>query len=233
MLNSLEQCCYFFFFKANSRSTSCLNSLFPICCIIQIMARKLNPDMSYLEIEKSLQKKKGKGFSEIEELPFDVSRERKSGHSSNGLNLVRPVPKKGMTSQANEKSVKKEDKRPSLPDRKAVGSSRGGVPNVILRKPSLFDDDESETSSRFNISPNLALKMAKERQKETFSDMTLLRKPELTNTNPILDRENGISDGSPSEIDNETDEENLTLKEKPEPLNPSSYNEKGFESSVS
>lgn len=199
------------------------------------MTRKSNPEASYLEIEKSFQKKKGKGLSnEIEELPFDVSVERKIVSSLNGLNLARPVPKKGVKFQSSEQSVKKEDQKPRQPATKSVDSSRGSEPNVILRKPSLFNDDGNETHSRFNIRPNLSLKMGKEREKKSFSDITLLKKPELLNANPDLNGENGTSGGSPTGIDNETDKENIknfTLMRKPEPPIPGSHNDQGFESS--
>ncbi|KAM2779402.1 hypothetical protein COP1_014679 [Malus domestica] len=57
--------------------------------------------------------------------------------------------------------------------------TKGSVPNVILRKPSLFNEDDIEdVLSRLRIKPNLSLKMRVEQPKEKFSDMTLLRKPQ-------------------------------------------------------
>lgn len=201
----------------------------PKLTLAKMMVRKSNPDISCLEIEKSFQKKKGKGMSnDIEELPFDVSGERKSASSLNGLNLVRPVPKKGVKFQSSEQSIEKKDQRSRQPVTKTVDSSQGSVLNVILRKPSLFNDNGSETYSRFNMRPNLSLKMGKEREKKSFSDITLLKKPERLNENSGLEGENGKSSGTSAGSDCEPDEENIkksTLVPKPELPSRRSHND--------
>lgn len=148
------------------------------------MGKKANPDSSYLEIEKNFHKKKGK-LVEIKEVPFDGSKE---SSSLDGLNLVRPVPKKGFTSKADDKLP--EMKKPSQRVRKAVGSStKGSVPNVILRKPTVFNEDGvGEKPSRLRIKPNLSLKMGNVQVKDKFSDMTLLRKPEPVSVNKVTEK---------------------------------------------
>jgi hypothetical protein len=152
--------------------------------VIQIMGRKANTDSSYLEIEKNFNKKKGK-LVEIKEVPFDGSKE---SSSLDGLNLVRPVPKKGFTSKADDKPP--EMKKPIQRVRKAVGSStKGSIPNIILRKPTMFNEDGlGEKQSRLRIKPNLSLKMGNGQVKDKFSDMTLLRKPEPVSVNKVIEK---------------------------------------------
>ncbi|KAE8055291.1 hypothetical protein FH972_012142 [Carpinus fangiana] len=156
----------------------------PKLTLAKIMGRKANPDASYLEIEKNFSKRKGK-LVEIKEVPFDGSKE---SSSLDGLNLVRPVPKKGFTSKADDKLP--EMKKPSQRVRKSVGSStKGSVPNVILRKPTVFkEDDLGEKQSGLRIKPNLSLKMGNGQGKDKFSDMTLLRKPEPVSVNKVTEK---------------------------------------------
>ncbi|XP_050227856.1 uncharacterized protein LOC126677337 [Mercurialis annua] len=177
----------------------------PKLTLAKIMARKANPDVSFLEVEKSFYKNKGK-IVEIKELPFDVSDNKKpsnslegiaeqpasnslegivkkpASNSLEGLNLVRPVPKGGVRFQVDEKPVSQEIKRPSKPVGRDVDNTKRTVPNVILRKPALFVEDDEEykpsSKSKVRIMPNLTLKMLNDQDKKNFSDMTLLRKPE-------------------------------------------------------
>lgn len=163
------------------------------------MGRKLNPDLSYLEIEKLMERKKGKALDEdIEEVPFDVSDEKKTTKSTRGLNLVRPVPKKGTKFEANDKSVEPEAKNSMPPVKKPTQKSRSSVPDVILRKPSSYyvDDGENGKYSMLRMKPNLSLKMGKETQKDRFSDITLLKKPEPMTDEPKLGKENGQYDSN-------------------------------------
>ncbi|XP_021651592.2 uncharacterized protein LOC110643512 isoform X2 [Hevea brasiliensis] len=153
----------------------------PKLTLAKIMARKANPNVSYLEVEKSFYENKGK-IVEIRELPFDVSKDKKPSNSLDGLNLVRPVPKVGFKVQADGKPVATVIKKPSQPVGKAMDNTKRSVPNVILRKPAMFveDDveDKSTSRSKMRIKPNLTLKMRNDQAKGKFSDMTLLRKPE-------------------------------------------------------
>ncbi|XP_050376144.1 uncharacterized protein LOC126793618 isoform X1 [Argentina anserina] len=170
----------------------------PKLTLAKILGRKANPEASYMDIEKSFYKNKGK-IVEIKEVPFGVPKNAeadkpleglelgrpvvpKKVKSSplDGLNLARPVPKKGVKFEVDDKPRGSEVRKLSRPVApKAVESSKGSVPNVILRKPSLFsEDDVDDTRPRLRIKPNLSLKMRIEQPKEQFSDMTLLRKPE-------------------------------------------------------
>ncbi|KAK6137623.1 hypothetical protein DH2020_028649 [Rehmannia glutinosa] len=187
----------------------------PKVTLAKIMGRKSNPDLSYLEIEKLLDKNKGKALSEeIEDIPLDLPDEKKSTISIQGLNLVRPVPKKGTKFEVTNKPVEADAKNASQPVKKATKETKSSVPNVILRKPSLFNEDDGANgkSSRFGMKPNLTLKMGKEPQKERFSDITLLKKPEPMT---ISTEEN-----SQSEIgDKDLKYDAVTLSEKPEMMN--------------
>lgn len=171
----------------------------PKVTLAKIMGRKLNPDMSYLEIEKLLEKKKGKRLDEdIEEIPFDVSDGRKLENSVQGLNLVRPVPKKGTKFEAADKPVDSQAKNPNPPVTKPTKGTKSSVPDVILRKPSSYyvNDAEGGNSSLLSLKPNLSLKMGKESQKDRFSDITLLKKPEPMMAESKSEEGNGHSDGN-------------------------------------
>ncbi|KAL4602777.1 hypothetical protein ACB092_10G078100 [Castanea dentata] len=158
----------------------------PKLTLAKIMGRKANPDASYLEIEKKFYKKKGK-LVEIKEVPFDGSKEVRTSSSLDGLDLVRTVPKKGFAFKADDKPM--EIKKPSKPVGKAVGSNKSSIPNVILRKPTVFnEDDVGEKPSRLRIKPNLSLKMGNGQVKDRFSDMTLLRKPEPVIVNQSIEK---------------------------------------------
>lgn len=147
------------------------------------MARKVNPDASFVEVEKSFYKNKGK-IPDIESIPLDWSKEEKKKKSSSldGLDLVKPVPRNGVKFETSETPVMKKPnpslKKP-LEAAQVAAPPKRTLPNVILRKPSSYyvnsdDDDES----KLRLKPNLTLKMRNERENERFSDMTLLRKPE-------------------------------------------------------
>ncbi|OVA09476.1 Ribosomal protein S1 [Macleaya cordata] len=151
----------------------------PKLTLAKVMGRKSNPDVSYLEIEKSFRNKKGALDNEIVDLPFDDGTGK--SNSLNGLNLVRPVPKKGVKFQVDSKSDKKLNPSPSLGFKVVDSSTKSrSTPNVMLRKPSSFqeDDIDIEKHSRMKIRPNLVLKMSKDKAKDNYSDIKLLKKPE-------------------------------------------------------
>ncbi|KAC9177477.1 hypothetical protein E3N88_46237 [Mikania micrantha] len=154
--------------------------------------------MSYLEIEKLYNKKGLKAFSDIEEVPFDVNDVKKKPNdsldglnlnrpvpkkgvkfetkdSSGGLNLARPVPKKGVNFETNDKPVTPEVKRPNQPLVEAPSDPMPSVPNVELRKPTTFIDDDGLTTMRPR--PNLSYKVNKEEENDRLTDMTMVRKP--------------------------------------------------------
>ncbi|XP_060180061.1 uncharacterized protein LOC132609884 [Lycium barbarum] len=174
----------------------------PKLTLAKIISRKTNPETSYLEVEESFGKKKG----EIAEVPFDASKEKKSLNSSNGLNLVRPVPKKGVKFEVDDKPIKTEGDKQSQPISRPQVSRKSSVPNVILRKPSLYSEEEYE-SAKYKIKPNLTLKMGKELKPEKFSDVTLLKKPEPMRISSDDSEKNGQSSDKSSDV---------TLLKKPE-----------------
>ncbi|XP_021290148.1 uncharacterized protein LOC110421029 [Herrania umbratica] len=166
----------------------------PKLTLAKIMGRKANPEASYIEIEKAFYKNKGK-IIEVEEVPFDVEKKSPTS-SSDGLNLVRPVPKKGIKFKADDNPTISEIKRPTLSDGKTVDSAKKGrVPNVILRKPTLVNEDDVEDLPRFRIKPNLSLKMRNKKAKDHFSEMTLLRKPEPMSVDTSHDKKQDSEDG--------------------------------------
>ncbi|XP_047943324.1 uncharacterized protein LOC125190157 isoform X2 [Salvia hispanica] len=178
----------------------------PKITLAKIMGRKSNPDVSYLEIEKLLDKKKGRALDEgVEEIPFDLPGQKKSVKSVQGLNLVRPVLKKGSKFEETAKPVETSAKSPiSRPMKKASEASqetKSSVPDVILRKPRSFNEDDGASgSTRFGMRPNLSLRMGNEPQKERFSDITLLRKPApLTSGSAV-----GEEDSRPNSLDSKT-----------------------------
>ncbi|EOA39729.1 hypothetical protein CARUB_v10008376mg [Capsella rubella] len=189
----------------------------PKLTLAKIVARKVNPEATFVEIEKSFYKNKGK-IAEVEEIPLDWSKDtKKKSTSLDGLKLVKPVPKDGVKF---EKPVMKKPnpvmKKPTAAPVAAPKVQR--LPNVILRKPSSFyvsnDDDEE---SKLRLKPNLTLKMRNERENERFSDMTLLRKPEPVNVD-AEEEEKTLSDGLTMEGGEQEDGtySQYTLLEKPE-----------------
>ncbi|XVF52862.1 hypothetical protein PTKIN_Ptkin05aG0052500 [Pterospermum kingtungense] len=187
---------------------------------LQIMGRKANPEASYIEIEKSFYKNKGK-IVEVEEVPFDVEKKSSTTTSSDGLNLVRPVPKKGIKFKADDdKPSVSEIKRPTLSDGKAVdGGKKGMLPNVMLRKPTVVNEDDVEDKpSRFWMKTNLSQKMGNEKLKEDLSDMTLLRKPEPMSVDTSLDKKQDYDDSVGMEKEKEVEDRigDFSLLKKPE-----------------
>uniref|UniRef100_A0A9I9CLX7 S1 motif domain-containing protein n=1 Tax=Cucumis melo TaxID=3656 RepID=A0A9I9CLX7_CUCME len=162
----------------------------PKLTLAKIMSKKMNPDASYLEVEKSFYQKKGKS-SEVEELSLD------------GLNLIRPQLKKEMKLKAANKPPGPDIKKPSQAVGKVPVSPKGRVPNVILRKPTIYNEDDVEDKpSRLRMKPNLSLKMSNVLTKEKYSDMTLLRKPEPMTSNEVIDEEKLSGDGYVDNVEN-------------------------------
>ncbi|EPS59796.1 hypothetical protein M569_15009, partial [Genlisea aurea] len=92
----------------------------PKLTMAKIMGKKLYPDLSYLEIEKLLEKRKGKPLHEdVEEVPFDVTGRNKPRGvgSARELNLVRPVPPKGAKFEAAGESAKTKMPQPQPTNR--------------------------------------------------------------------------------------------------------------------
>nr|GMD81410.1 30S Ribosomal protein [Ipomoea batatas] len=130
----------------------------PKLTLAKIMGKRSNPDMSYLEIEESFRKNKGKVFgNDIEEVPFDVSTKRGSLNSKNELNLVRPVPKEGFEFDIDDKEpIETREIKQSKQISRPVENSESSVPNVILRKPTVAEENTgSVKTSSFGMKPNL------------------------------------------------------------------------------
>ncbi|CAN4075941.1 unnamed protein product [Withania somnifera] len=183
----------------------------PKLTLAKIISRKTNPETSYLEVEESFGKKKGKASGEIVEVPFDASKEKEPLNSSNGLNLVRPVPNKGVKFEVDDKTLKTVGDKQNQSISRPAGSRKSIVPNVLLRKPSLYSEEDE--SPKFKIKPNLMLKMGKELKNEMFSDVTLLKKPEPMMISSDNSEKNGQSSDKSSDV---------TLLQKPEPMRISS-----------
>ncbi|XP_027341372.1 uncharacterized protein LOC113854539 isoform X2 [Abrus precatorius] len=196
----------------------------PKLTLAKIMGRKANPNASYLDIEKAFYKK-GK-IVEVEEVPFEGSKGGKLSGKLDGLNLARPVPVKGVKFKADDNKPVVEIKKPVRTDKMVGDVRKTSVPNVILRKPTVYkEDDDEDKSSRLRIRPNLSLKMRDEQVKDKFSDMTLLRKPEppvaknadtVEEPKTCLD-DQGDNDGELKVWNEELIDEigNLTLLERP------------------
>ncbi|CAF2082770.1 unnamed protein product [Brassica rapa subsp. narinosa] len=196
----------------------------PKLTLAKIVARKVNPEASFVEVEKSFYKNKGK-LPDIESIPLDWSKEdtktKKKPTSLDGLNLVKPVPRDGVKFEASDKPVVKKPnfslKKPLDAAPVATPPPKRTLPNVILRKPSSYyvsnDDDEE---SKLRLKRNLTLKMRNDRENERFSDMTLLRKPEPVSVNAEEEspEDKVLSDGLTVEEDVVYSE--YTLLEKPE-----------------
>ncbi|CAG7868694.1 unnamed protein product [Brassica rapa] len=167
----------------------------PKLTLAKIVARKVNPEASFVEVEKSFYKNKGK-LPDIESIPLDWSKEDKKKPTSpslDGLNLVKPVPRDGVKFEASDKPVVKKpnfslkkplDAAAAAPVAAAATPPKRTLPNVILRKPSsYYVNNEEEDESKLRLKRNLTLKMRNDRENERFSDMTLLRKPEPVSVN--------------------------------------------------
>ncbi|CAL9214753.1 unnamed protein product [Arabidopsis halleri] len=195
----------------------------PKLTLAKIVARKVNPEASFVEIEKSFYKNKGK-IPEVEEIPLDWSndKKKKSTSSLDGLKLVKPVPKDGVKF---EKPVMKKPspvlKKPLVEAAAPVAAPKvQRLPNVILRKPSSFytsNNDADDEESKLRLKPNLTLKMRNERENERFSDMTLLRKPEPVSVD-AKEEDKPLSDDLTMEEGEQEDGtySQYTLLEKPE-----------------
>lgn len=177
------------------------------------MGRKANPDASYLDIEKAFYKNGGK-IVRVKEVPFEGSKRGKSSTKLDDIGLVRPVPAKGMEFRTDDGKPALEIKKPVRKENSEGGVRKSSVPNVILRKPTVFKDDGDEDTlvARLRMRPNLSLKMGDEQVKDKFSDMTLLRKPE-----PLVAKNTGTVEVSVSSVDDQGNNEGefKTMNEEP------------------
>ncbi|CAH8382911.1 unnamed protein product [Eruca vesicaria subsp. sativa] len=205
----------------------------PKLTLAKIVARKVNPEASFVEVEKSFYKNKGK-LPDIETIPLDWSKEdekkqkKPTSSSLGGLNLVKPVPRDGVKFEttSDKPVVKKPNSALKKPLETAAAAApvsaatppKRTLPNVILRKPSSYyvNNEDDDEESKLRLKRNLTLKMRNDRENERFSDMTLLRKPEPVSVNAEEEspEDKVLSDGLTMEEDVVYSE--YTLLEKPE-----------------
>lgn len=183
------------------------------------MARKSNPDVSYLDVEKALEKKKNK----LEDVIVDFSSEAKrpsaspkSTYSSTqkegqkmpigrNLNLSRPTMGKAMQATSSDKNQMFLQTKPN--QMQGSTSNKGSSSEITLRKPSIYQGDDYEGQSTLKFKPNLFLKMRKG-SSENLSNMTLLKKPEVMKVSSNSDQENVPSDGFMQASSTETEGQN-------------------------
>ncbi|EFH66205.1 predicted protein [Arabidopsis lyrata subsp. lyrata] len=163
----------------------------PKLTLAKIVGRKVNPEASFIEIEKSFYKNKAP-------VPKD------------GVNLEKPVMKKP------NPVLKKPLEAAAVP---VAAPKVQRLPNVILRKPSSFyASNDNDEESMLRLKPSLTLKMRNERENERFSDMTLLRKREPVSVEDENAEDKLLSDGLTVEEGEQEDGtySEYTLLEKPE-----------------
>ncbi|XP_010934713.1 uncharacterized protein [Elaeis guineensis] len=180
----------------------------PKLTLAKIMARKANPGVSYLDVEKSFKKNKGKLDDYMINVPSDMTVEGQPSGSPNRTYLLSQkgannMPQDGMLNLSRplmNKVIKatRPDEKPAVTEKQPnhfSGDSVQKSSNIALRKPTVFQDDDAEIDSKLKIKPNLFLKM-KKGLSEYSSNVTLLKKPEVLKTPLNSDQENAPSDGS-------------------------------------
>ncbi|WOK94859.1 hypothetical protein Cni_G03564 [Canna indica] len=163
----------------------------PKLTLAKIMARKSNPDVSYLDVEKAFRKNKGKLDDYMINIPSDVKMEdmpsaplKKDNTSDQKvaqnvmdgkINLSRPMMNRGIEAmRSTEKSIMIQTQKSQI-----VGNIVDkNVPNVSLRKPSITQDDDIEMNSKFKTKPNILFQMRK-KSSEDLCNVPLLKKPEV------------------------------------------------------
>ncbi|WOG90262.1 hypothetical protein DCAR_0209505 [Daucus carota subsp. sativus] len=215
----------------------------PKLTLAKIMGKKYDPDISDLEIEKMFYKKGGKGMTyDISEVTFDVPKKRQiqSSRSLDGLNLVRPMPKKGVKFEVDNKPNVSGLKRPSLPAVRVVNSTKVRAPDVTLRKPSVYSEDDTGTSKASTSKNRYSMSIDKGKGKvnvqDKYSDITLIRKPELlsfneenkqvSSGNADAEVSNIVEQNSVKNILESTKQNNFELVGKPQMLDNDSEEEK-------
>ncbi|XP_038971106.1 uncharacterized protein LOC103719423 isoform X2 [Phoenix dactylifera] len=182
----------------------------PKLTLAKIMARKANPDVSYLDVEKSFKKNKGKLDDCMINVPLDMTVE---GQHSGSPNRTYLSSQKGAESMPQEGTLKlsrplmnrvikatRPDEKPAVTEKQPnhiPGNSvqKSGISDIALRKPTVFQDDDIEINSKMKIKPNLFLKM-KKGSSEYSSNITLLNKPEVMKMPLNSDQENVSFDAS-------------------------------------
>lgn len=145
------------------------------------MARKDNPHVSYLDVEKSFRKGNGKLDDIMPDMPLDTS--SLPSHRVHDLprqskpNLSRPpvMNKATKSNLLDEKPFPVQGGEKQLP---GDVNEKTSTANISLRKPFVFHDDDVEAdSSKLKIKPNLFFK-TRTNPTQSSKEVTLLKKPE-------------------------------------------------------
>ncbi|KAK1267618.1 hypothetical protein QJS04_geneDACA000464 [Acorus gramineus] len=172
----------------------------PKLTLAKIMARKSNPEVTPLDVEKSFSKKNEGGPVEGSiKLPpprrlLDSSKSAgffaQKALAEKNLLLSRPA----MNSGTNNGGV---DGNPASRPAQLDEKVEEGSLNVRLRKPTVFRGDDGETDKALDLrmKPNLFLKMRKGTIDDA-SDVTLLKRPEVVRVTVNDDKGNAASSDS-------------------------------------
>ncbi|KAJ8498974.1 hypothetical protein OPV22_009526 [Ensete ventricosum] len=184
----------------------------PKLTLAKIMARKSNPDVSYLEVEKSFRRNKGKLDDYVINVPEDMrvkqppsvsSKKADTSNKKNArnvtvegqVNLFRPTMNRGIQAMRPPEKPTAIQTQPN----QILGDTedRSTDPNISLRKPSIAQDDDIEMNSKLKFKPNLVLKMRKNTS-ENISNVSLLKKPEVVKV-PLGSEQESVSSGNSSQ----------------------------------
>ncbi|XP_009398552.1 uncharacterized protein LOC103983107 isoform X1 [Musa acuminata AAA Group] len=184
----------------------------PKLTLAKIMARKSNPDVSYLEVEKSFRRNKGKLDDYMINVPEDMrvkqppsvsSKKEDTSNKKNAqnvtvegqVNLSRPTMNRGIRAMRPPEKPTSIQSQPN----QILGDTedRSTDPNISLRKPSITQDDDIEMNSKLKFKPNLVLKMRKNTS-ENISNVSLLKKPEVVKV-PLGSEQESVSSGNSSQ----------------------------------
>ncbi|KAG0474673.1 hypothetical protein HPP92_014359 [Vanilla planifolia] len=157
----------------------------PKLTLAKILSRKENPDVSYLDVEKSFRKNKGKLDGTLD-MPSTLhsgeehsvqSQKPKELLKQKELNLSRPLMGKV------PKSKKDDENNTSIgiQENNLLGNIqlRNAPSSISLRKPSVFRDDIMKAqNTKLKTKPNLCLKTSTSAA-QTYGEITLLKRPEF------------------------------------------------------
>ncbi|XP_072995381.1 uncharacterized protein [Typha latifolia] len=198
----------------------------PKLTLAKIRARKSNPDATFLDIEKSLNKKKNKVDDVLINIQSDVS-EGQSSESPNSVNILsqkevtkmpsgrklslsRPVMSKAAQATSSDEKPMLIEKKPKFYQENSADKSSNSV--IDLRKPSVFQGDDSEIELKLKLKPNIYLKMRKDTS-ENLSNVTLLKKPGIIKAPLDSEQESVSSVDSTQASSSEIKDQNVMANE--------------------
>ncbi|XP_031502406.1 uncharacterized protein LOC116265722 isoform X1 [Nymphaea colorata] len=181
----------------------------PKLTLAKILGRKSNPDTSYLDIEKTFQRNKGKQEKDIDDaLLLDLEKGpstspiQPSQHGPHrnkklerNVNLVRPVVRKVTKAGFPVRSPVVKEQETKLHQ---MNCDDDQIMSTAIRRPSKpkATEIDSNENAKLQIRPNIFLQMRKDSKVE--SSNTLLRKPEQMSL--ILDSSPGEKNSSHSSV---------------------------------